>query len=56
MCPNCILNSAAVMGYIGPGLICLGFLIIAAYFLYQGARSGEFAGDEEEAKYAVFEE
>lgn len=56
MCPNCVLNSAAAIGYIGPGLICLLFFALAGYFLYESKRQGEFEGDEEDPKYGVFDD
>ena len=52
MCPNCIISGSWV--WLGPGLICLGFALLA-YLMYKLAKDqGEFDGDEEEAKYAVF--
>lgn len=52
MCPNCIISGSWV--WLGPGLICLGFALLA-FLMYKLAKeSGEFEGDEEEAKYAVF--
>ena len=56
MCPNCVLNQSGVWSYLGPGLICLFFMAIAGYFIYQAKKSGEFEGDEEDPKYAVFDD
>ena len=56
MCPNCVLNSAGPWTYIGPGLICLFFLMVGVAFYIKGRESGEFDGDTEEAKYEVFED
>lgn len=54
MCPNCILSGTAV--WLLPGSICIGFFILAGAAYFQFKDSGEFKGDEEEAKYAVFED
>jgi hypothetical protein len=52
MCPNCIVGGSWV--WLGPGLICLGFAALA-FLMYKLAKDqGEFDGDEEDAKYAVF--
>ena len=56
MCPNCVLNSAGAWSYLGPGLICGLFLVVGVLFYVKTKQSGEFDGDEEEAKYNVFEE
>lgn len=56
MCPNCVLNGAGVWVWLGPGLICLFFALIAAYFFYQAKQSGAFEGDEEAAKHIIFED
>lgn len=56
MCPNCVLNQASLIAWIGPGLICLTFGILAAYFWHLAKKSGEFEGNEEDAKYAVFDD
>lgn len=54
MCPNCIMSGTWV--WLGPGLICLLFMIFGAFFFYQARQAGQFEGDEEDPKYAVFEE
>ncbi len=54
MCPNCI--SAGTWVWLGPGLLCLLFMVFAGFFLYQARSQGQFEGDEEDPKYAVFEE
>lgn len=54
MCPNCINQGTWV--WIGPGLICLAFFGYAAYAFLKARQSGEFDGDEEEAKFGVFED
>ena len=52
MCPNCIISGSWV--WLMPGLVCLAFAILA-YAMYKLAKEqGEFDGDEEDAKYAVF--
>lgn len=56
MCPNCVLNQAGAMIWIGPGLICLAFFVLAGLAMYKAREVGEFKGDEEEAKYSVFED
>jgi hypothetical protein len=56
MCPNCVLNQSGVWSYLGPGLICLFFMAIAGYFIYYAKKAGEFEGDEEDPKYAVFDD
>lgn len=56
MCPNCILNKAGLGGgYYGALTICIIFAIVALGLYLWGKKSGEFSGDEEEAKYSVFE-
>lgn len=54
MCPNCVTSGTWV--WLGPGLICLGFGVIAWFFLHQAKESGAFEGDEEDPKYAVFDD
>ena len=56
MCPNCILNTAGAWVWLGPALICLLFAGFAASLYFMARNMGEFKGDEEEAKYAVFED
>ncbi len=56
MCPNCVLNQSAVWSYLGPGVLCLFFGLLGVYFYYQGKKAGEFEGDEEDPKYAVFDD
>lgn len=56
MCPNCILNQAGLgAAYYGAFTISILFAIAALVLYVWGKKSGEFAGDEEEAKYSVFE-
>ena len=54
MCPNCI-NQGTWVWFI-PGLICVAFLALGIWFYLKGKSAGEFTGDEEEAKYAVFDD
>lgn len=56
MCPNCILNETAGFAFLGPAAICLMFMLLGGYFLYSAKKSGEFEGDEEDAKYSVFDD
>jgi hypothetical protein len=56
MCPNCVLNSAGAWSFLGPGLLCLLFFVIAGYFFFTASKSGELRGDEEEAKHTVFDD
>lgn len=56
MCPNCILNSAGAWAFLGPGLICGLFLVLGIVAYVKIRETGEFEGDEEEAKYSVFED
>ena len=56
MCPNCVLNQAGAWPWIGPGLICLLFMVFAGYFMLRAKQDGEFKGDEEDPKYSVFDE
>ena len=56
MCPNCVLNQAGAWPWMGPGLICLLFMVFAGYFMLRAKQDGEFKGDEEDPKYSVFEE
>ena len=53
MCPNCPLSGVWV--WLGPGLLCLTFGIWAGFFYFAANKTGEFKGDEEEAKYSVFD-
>lgn len=53
MCPNCIISG--VWAWLAPGAICLGFFLVAAFFFFYARTKGEFAEDEEEAKYSVFD-
>lgn len=56
MCPNCILNKAGLgAGYYGAATICIIFALMALALYLWGRRTGEFTGDEEEAKYSIFE-
>lgn len=55
MCPNCVLNQAGAWVWLGPGLVCLGFAALAGLFLWKARETGEFEGDEEDAKYHVFD-
>lgn len=55
MCPNCVLNQVGIgAAYYGAFTICLLFAIVALVLFIWGKKSGEFSGDQEEAKYAVF--
>ncbi len=54
MCPNCISQGTWI--WIGPILICVAFAAYAGYFFFKGKQSGEFSGDEEEAKFSVFDD
>ncbi len=56
MCPNCVLNQSSLIAWIGPGLICLVFGLLAGMFWFKAKESGEFQGDEEDPKYAVFDD
>ena len=57
MCPNCVLNQVGISAaYYGAFTICIIFAAVALALYLWGKKSGEFAGDEEEAKYSVFEE
>lgn len=56
MCPNCVLNQAGAWIWLGPGLICVAFMVLAGYFLYQAKQEGVFEGDEEEPKHVIFED
>lgn len=57
MCPNCVLNQVGIgAAYYGAFTICILFAIAALALYIWGKKSGEFSGDEEEAKYSVFEE
>ena len=57
MCPNCILNQAGITGaYWGALTICIIFALVALVLYMWGKKTGEFTGDEEEAKYSVFDE
>lgn len=57
MCPNCVLNQAALGGaYWGAFTICIIFALVALALYLWGKKSGEFSGDSEEAKYSVFDE
>lgn len=52
MCPNCIISGTWV--WLTPALVCLAFALLA-YLMFKLAKdSGEFDGDEEDAKYSVF--
>lgn len=54
MCPNCITQGTWV--WLGPGVLCLAFFGLAAYAFMKAKNSGELKGDEEEAKYSVFDD
>lgn len=56
MCPNCVLNQSAPWVWLGPALICLLFMVFAGFFMYQARQTGVFEGDEEDPKYAVFDD
>ncbi len=56
MCPNCVLNQAGLWVWLGPALICLFFIILAAYFIYAAKTTGAFEGDEEDPKHVIFED
>lgn len=56
MCPNCVMNKAGLSGaYYGAFTICIIFALMALALYFWGRKSGEFIGDEEEAKYSMFE-
>lgn len=56
MCPNCVLNKAGLgAAYYGAFTICVIFALVALAIYLWGKQSGEFSGDEEEAKYSVFD-
>ncbi len=54
MCPNC--PTSGILVWIGPGLICLTFALLAYLFFTKAKEAGAFEGDEEEPKHAVFED
>lgn len=57
MCPNCVLNQVGIgAAYYGAFTICILFAIVALALFIWGKKSGEFSGDPEEAKYAVFDD
>ena len=57
MCPNCLLNQAGLgAAYYGALTVCILFALVALALYLWGKKSGEFTGDEEEAKYSVFDE
>lgn len=56
MCPNCVLNQVGISAaYYGAFTICVLFALAALVLYLWGKKSGEFSGDEEEAKYSVFD-
>ncbi len=54
MCPNCIVTGTWV--WVGPIMICLVFGLLAYMFFVKAKEAGEFEGDEEDPKYAVFDD
>lgn len=56
MCPNCVMNKAGLgPAYYGAFAVCIIFALLALALWFWGRKTGEFTGDQEEAKYSVFD-